>query len=133
MKENCVEGDHASTWLEDGIIYQVIKPHLKAFNLVIAKQLVEDRVKASNSTATRPVYLELCNMVSIDKETREYYAKEEPFKRISAIAVVVDNYVARLGGNLLYAFNKPVVPMVFFNDKSKALKWLEQYKLHKLN
>lgn len=135
MKANHVESEYSSTWLEDGVICQVIKPHLNAFNLTVAKELVADRLKTCESKEgiTHPVILVFSNMVSIDKETREYYSQKEPFRYLSAIAIIMDNYVARLICNLVYAINKPPIPMAFFNDKSKALKWLEKYKLHNLN
>jgi hypothetical protein len=72
-------------------------------------------------------------MVGIDKETRHYYASDVPYRRLSAIAIVVDNYVARFGGNLIYKFNKPPIPIIFFSSKLKAIKWLETYKLYLLN
>jgi hypothetical protein len=135
MKENHIKSEFSSTWIEDGVIYQVINPHLNAFNLHIAKELVADRLKACEPRdgVLFPVILVFSNMVSMDKETRQYYALEEPFRSLSGIAIILDNYVARLLCNLVYKINKPPIPMAFFNDKSKALKWLDQYMLHNMN
>jgi hypothetical protein len=68
MKKNYVESEYAYTWLEDDIIYQVIKSHLDAFNIIIAKQLVEDRVKASNSTIIRPYALNFVTWLVLIKK-----------------------------------------------------------------
>jgi hypothetical protein len=128
MKENLIESEFSQTWVENGIIHQVIKPHLKKFDMVVAKALVADRIKACKPVEgiSFPVILELKNMVTIDKETRQYYSLKEPFNHLSKIAIIIDNYVGRLMGNLVYRINVPPIPMEFFNDREKALKWLQK-------
>ena len=128
MKENLVESEFSETWVEDGIIHQVIKPHLKKFDIVVAKALVADRIKACKPVEgiSFPVILEMKNMVTIDKETRQYYSLKEPFNHLSKIAIIIDNYVGRLMGNLVYKINVPPIPMEFFNDREKALRWLQK-------
>jgi hypothetical protein len=128
MKENLAESEFSQTWFENGIIHQVIKPHLKKFDMVVAKALIADRIKACQPVkgVSFPVILEMKNMVTIDKETREFYSLKEPFNHLSKIAIVTDNYVGRLLGNLVYRINVPPIPMVFFNDKKKALEWLQK-------
>ena len=123
-----IESDFSYTWVENGIIYQVIKPHLKKFDIIVAKALVHDRIKECKPVEgiSLPVILELKNMVTIDKETREYYSLKEPFKHLSKIAIIIDNYVGRLLGNLVYKINVPPIPMAFFNDKEKAIQWLQK-------
>lgn len=128
MKENLVDSEFSQTWVENGIIHQVIKPHLKKFDIVVAKALVADRIKACKPVEgiSFPVILELKNMVTIDKETRQYYSLKEPFKHLSKIAIIVDNYVGKLMGNLVYRINVPPIPMEFFNDREKAIRWLQK-------
>lgn len=130
MEVNHVESNYASTWLENGVVYQVIKPNFKTCDILMAKQLVEDRIMASKGTVCSVIVI-LSNILDIDKETRQYYATGEPYRNITAIAMIMDNYVVRLLGDLVYFLNKPPVPITFFKDKKKALKWLEEYKLEK--
>jgi hypothetical protein len=126
MKESLIDSEFSHTWVENGIIHQVIKPHLKKFNMTVAKALIADRIKACQPIegVSFPVILEINNMVTIDKETREYYSSKEPFTHLSKIAIIIDNYVGRLMGNLVYKINVPPIPMAFFNDRQKAIQWL---------
>lgn len=133
MKENYVESIYAETWLEDGIIYQIIKPSVTIIDITIAKQLVADRIKASNSSSVRPVLVEISKVKSLTKETKDYYNQEEPYKYISATAMLVDSYVKRLIAQVLTKVNRPPIPLNIFNSKEKALKWLEKYKVQNLN
>jgi hypothetical protein len=127
MRQNYVKSDFTESWLEDGIIVQVLNSKLNEVNLTIAKQFVLDRQLASGGVI-RPVLVIVQNVVNINKEANKYYEEEEPYKNISAIAMFIDNYVAKVIGNLVFKFKTQPVPIELFNNKEKAVKWLEKFK-----
>ncbi len=128
-KENYVKSIYAETWLEDDIVVQSLNPYINEVNLQMAKQLVADRKMASGAEEKAvPVLLLVNNIVNAHKETHEYYATEEPFINIIAIAMVIDNFVARLVASIIFTFKKSSVPTEIFGNKEKALRWLQQYK-----
>lgn len=129
MRRNYTKSSFGETWLEDGIIHQVISPKVKKITLEIAKQLVDDRENASGTVGLNVRVLVIVNnAVSVDKEAKEYYKEPRAYKNIIAIAMFVDNYVARMVGNIIFKINKPFVPTSFFNDKTKAIHWLRGFE-----
>lgn len=128
-KENYVKSAYAETWLEDGIVIQSLNPSINEVSLPMAKQLVADRKMASGAEEKAvPVLVLVNNAINVSKETHEYYATEEPFINIIAIAMVMDNFVIRLVVNVILTFKKSSVSTEIFGNKEKALRWLAQYK-----
>ncbi len=129
MKENYVKSDYSETWLENDIIIQAINLTVNEVSLVMAKQFVSDRKEASGSVERIvPVLVIVNNAVNINKDAKEYYELEEPYVNIRAIAMVMDNYIASFVANLVFKIKKNRVPTEVFNNRDKALKWLEKYK-----
>lgn len=122
-KSNCSE-----SWLNRNIVYQVVDPTIKRINLKIAKQLVHDRTLAMGDLKDVLVLVVVNNAISVDKEAKKYYDTEEPYMNIRAIAMIMDNYIARMIGNLVFLLNKQLVPTVFFNNEEKALVWLHKFE-----
>jgi hypothetical protein len=127
MKENYVKSDCSETWIENGIVVQDINPKLNEVTLPIAKQLIADR-KAASGGKRVAVLVIVNNTVNINKETKQYYKEPEPYLNINAIAMVMDNFIATFVANLVFIFKENPVPTEFFNNREKALKWLEKYK-----
>ncbi len=127
MKKNYVKSQYTETWVENGIIIQTLYAAIKEISLPIAKQLVLDR-KSSSKGSVMPVLVIVSNAVNVDRETSKYYQEKEPYEDICAIALYIDNWVAKVIGNLVFKVKKNPVPIELFNNKSKALLWLEQYK-----
>lgn len=128
MKENYVKSDCSETWMENGIVIQDINPALTEVTLPIAKQLIADRKAASGGDKKVAVLVIVNNTVNINKETKQYYKGPEPYANINAIAMVMDNFIASFIANLVFIFKENPVPTEFFNNREKALKWLERYK-----
>ena len=127
MKENLTQSQFTETWIENGILFQLLNPAIKEISLPIAKQLVMDRNNASKGNAM-PVLVIVGNAVNVDREANKYYQETEPYQNIKAIAMFIDNWVAKVIGNLVFKIKKNPVPIEFFNNKNKALLWLEKYK-----
>lgn len=128
-KRNHIKSEYSETWFYDGVIYQVISPKVKKITLEIAKQLVQDRIAATGTVGISVlVYVVVNNAISVDSEATKYYKQPEAYANIRAIAMKMDNYIARMVGNLIFVINKPNVPTALFNDEEKALKWLKRYE-----
>lgn len=113
-------------YLEDGIIHQIYKPEL-IITIEVAKQMVSHRLEITRSI-TRPVFVDVRNLVAIDSASRKYLAGELAVKYVSAGAIFLDNYIHYLAGTVYIKIDKPAVPSKLFTDKNKALKWLEPFK-----
>lgn len=127
MKENLTQSQFTETWMENGILFQLLNPEIKEISLPIAKQLVLDRNTAAKGKAM-PVLVIVGNAVNVDREANKYYQEIEPYQNIIAIAMYIDNWVAKVIGNLVFKIKKNPVPIEFFNNKNKAILWLEKYK-----
>lgn len=126
MKQNFVKSEFSETWLEDGIVFQVIAMEVKKISREIAIQLVKDRNYAmTDFHGNVPVLVVVNNAVSVEKEAKNYYDTEQPYDDIKAIAMLMDNYLARIVGNFVFLFDKQPVPISFFNDREKAIDWLK--------
>lgn len=113
-------------YLEHGIIHQVYKPDL-IITVEIAKQMVSHRLEITKNI-TRPVFVDVRNLVAINAASRKYLAGEMAVKYVSAGAIFLDNYLHYLAGTVSIKIDKPTVPSKLFTDKEKALQWLEHFK-----
>jgi hypothetical protein len=127
MKESYIETEYFELWIENGIIHGIYRPTLKVITLDIAKQMVTTRLKLSNGL-TRPIFVDICNVVSIDKASRICLAEGDAMKCLSATAILVKNQITKLAASIYIRIDKPAIPTKFFTDKRAALLWLEQYK-----
>lgn len=126
MKQNYVMSRYSESWLEDGIVYQVIAMEVKKISLDVAIQLVKDRNYAmTDFPGDVPVLVVVNNAISVDKEAKNYYDTEQPYDNIKCIAMLMDNYLARVVGNFVFLFDKQPVTISFFNDREKAISWLK--------
>ncbi|MDQ3191064.1 MAG: STAS/SEC14 domain-containing protein [Bacteroidota bacterium] len=98
--------------------------------LDLAKNIVESRLKISDGI-TRPILIDIRNLVSVDKAAREYLASHEATFLLSAGAIsfgsTFKNYMAILAGNVFIKIDKPAIPTKLFTEKDKALQWLRTY------
>lgn len=136
IKRNYTKSIYSETWLnsENGIVYQVISPKVKKINLEIAIQLVKDRKHAMGNPGYKvPVFVVVNNATSVDSEAKKYYAQPEAYREIQAIAMLMDNYVSKLVGSIVFSIKRPTVPTTFFNSEEKAITWLQRLNRHQLN
>ncbi|HEX8547981.1 MAG TPA: hypothetical protein VF691_13555 [Cytophagaceae bacterium] len=128
MIENLVVSEFAETWLEDGLVIQVLNQRFAIVNLEMALQLIKDRKSASAGAPKRPVLVDVGNVIDTDKDAKRYYREEGPYVNISAIAIVTDNFIALAVGSIVFKLKKNPVPVEFFNDRNKAKRWLNKFK-----
>ena len=127
MRTEYVENDNIKAWLEEGIIHAQYKPHLKKINLEIAKELVATRLKIADHI-TRPLLMDLGNLISADSSSRKFLSEGEANKYLSATAIIVKDQITKFVAGIFIRFNEPKIPTKFFTKKEEALEWLQQYK-----
>ena len=125
-KEEFVEFDYFSLWIEKGIICFDYK-HDVNFTLDIVKHMVAERIKLSNGV-TRPMLLNVKNRLSIEDEARKLLSSKEFSYFLSAGAILVATPTIRWAVNILVHIDAPVTPTKLFIDKKEALEWLELFK-----
>ena len=129
MRINFCKSEYSETWLENGVIHQIIVPNITKINLEIARQLVEDRKFAMGGIGiTLPVFVVVNNVTTASVAAKAYYRTAEPYKNISAIAMLMESYFARITGKFIFLINRPKVPTTFFKNEETALAWLKQFK-----
>ena len=121
-----LESAYSLTWIENDILHHVYKPSL-IIDLNIAKKMVADRLEVS-AGITRPMLVDICNLVAIDGPSRKYLAGSEAIKYMSAGAIYLNSYLQFLAGTVYLKVDVPLVPSRLFTEKHKALEWLEQFK-----
>ena len=132
MKHSYLNTEYVELWIENDIVYEIFKPSVKTLNLEMAKQIIQDRLKVSNSV-TMPLYVDIGTMISTDKAARKCMAEGDAMKYLSATAILIDSQITKFAANVYIQFDKPSIPTKYFTNKERALQWLEQFKVSKLN
>ena len=126
MKRKILDTPHFNLELIDEILFVTFKGNI---TLAIAKELVQARLEISEGKSY-PVFNQGIQLTGMDKDARDYLASDEGRTGVNAGALYVDSVFNYFIGNffLKVTVNKPKIPTQIFNDKQKALKWLEQFK-----
>lgn len=122
-----IENEYVKFWIEEGVIYNTYKSHVTEITLPMAKQIVADRVKLSGD-GLWPGIIDPSKTVKMDSAARKYMASDEATGGLSAVAILVDNFITRMTGNLYLKIGRPRIPIQLFTSRTKALDWLENYK-----
>ncbi|PCJ87568.1 MAG: hypothetical protein COA57_04595 [Flavobacteriales bacterium] len=112
---------------DDGILY--VKYHEDAeIELEDAKKHIATAIQLSNGKPV-PVLINAKGVNSnMSPEARKYFSESEDTRKYrKVLAVVVDSLANRLVANFFISFNKPSEPTKVFNDKGKAIEWLNQF------
>ena len=125
-KQNFLANEYVEIWIEDGIIFEVFKPGT-TINLEAGKKVVADRLKISNGK-TMPLFVDMRQLLSINKETRRYMASQDALHYLSAGAFLVKSTINRMAFNAFRIISKPPIPTKGFTNREKALNWLKYVK-----
>ena len=109
----------------DGILHVVFLPG-QVINIDIAKEMVEQRLEYIEG-ASYPILLSGEGVRAINKEARDYMAKEGQLG-VLAGAILVHSVYTEFFGNFYLKVNNTGIPARLFRNKQEALKWLEQFK-----
>jgi len=127
MRESYTQNDFAEFWIEDGVLFFVYKRGAE-IDLDAAKQIVDDRLRIQDNRAY-PVFCDICGLRSVDKQARDYLAKEGS-RLVTIVATYTDAPVAKVIFNFYLTISRPAVPTRMFTDKRKALEYLRSPETH---
>ncbi len=116
-----IRGDIADYRLDDsGILYSYSKSVLRTVPLMEANAAL---VKQMTGGKPVPLLIFLKNSPMPDKATRQYSKAKIP-ELYSAMAMVSKPGLSSFIMKLLFAFQKPPIPMKSFTDELEAKAWL---------
>ncbi len=116
-----IKGDIADYRLDDsGILYSYSKSVLRTVSLMEANAKLVKQITGGKPV---PLLIFLKNSPMPDKATRQY-SKEKIPELYSAMAMVSKPGLSAFIMKLLFAFQKPPIPMKSFTDELEAKAWL---------
>jgi SpoIIAA-like len=114
-------------WVEHGVVISEVK-NGGQIDLAEARRITTV-FQELNGDVCRPLLVDFGKIKSQTKEARDYFAKDPTHIRTySAVAIVVNNTLAKLIANFFMGLNKPLRPTRLFNDRESALAWLDQFR-----
>ena len=116
-----IKGDIADYRMDDsGILYSYSKSVLRTVTLMEANVKLVKQITGGKPV---PLLIFLKNSPLPDKATRQY-SKEKIPELYSAMAMVSKPGLSAFIMKLLFAFQKPPIPMKSFTDELEAKAWL---------
>ena len=111
---------------DNGILHQTYE---EGAELIIEDSTGELEIYANEycSEIKRPILVDINNIKTVSKESRDIYSSEETAKYLSAAALLIGNPVSRILGNFYLGINKTVVPLKMFTSAGEAFKWLKTF------
>ena len=127
MEHNKQKTSHGVVWMdEDGVLYQDYSP-----GTVLKLEDSLEELKIYRTTfckeEKRPIIVDLSNIKTVSKESRDIYSSQEMGDTISAAALIVSNPVNRIMGNFYMGINKTKMPVRMFSGTRDAKNWLKDY------
>lgn len=127
MRENVtalVEVRTQKIWLDgEGIVHAKLKPHL-ALGLADAREAVRAIGQLCGGKPS-PVLVDMTELLSMDRDARQYFAGAETARVESAVAILIRSPLSRAIGNFFMGLNKPLFPTRLFTSEQDALAWLK--------
>lgn len=121
----------ANMYIEDGIFY-IIHAQGTVIDLADAKDGVAKRLEICKGKKY-PLFVDGRGIKKFDKQARAYLAGPDGIKGVSAGAFLINSRIKELLANAWFSLNKPAVPTKLFTKKEDAIKWLENYKVYRMN
>ena len=111
---------------EDGVLYQDYSP-----GTVLKLEDSLEELKIYRTTfckeEKRPIIVDLSNIKTVSKESRDIYSSQEMGDTISAAALIVSNPVSRILGNFYMGISKTRMPVRMFASSCDAKDWLMDF------
>ena len=126
MEEGYFENDFTKMWMKDGIVHSEYTPNLN-ITLEMAKIAVVERIKFMKGVSM-PIFADVRNALSIDKEARDYLSSKEGTHLLTAGAFHVSSQVEKIMGTFFIKINRPIIPTRLFTNYEEAIKWLSTFK-----
>ena len=127
MEHNKQKTSYGEVWMdEDGVLYHDYSP-----GTVLKLEDSLEELKIYRTTfckeEKRPIIVDLSNIKTVSKESRDIYSSQEMGDTISAAALIVSNPVNRIMGNFYMGINKTKMPVRMFSGTRDAKNWLKDY------
>jgi hypothetical protein len=119
-----LENDLVSFEVIEGILYGRYK--VTEINLETAKLATSFRKQITEGNPM-PAIADISMVKLVPKDTREYFSSAQAGEDISAMAVIINNPVARTIGNFFLKFHQPKYPFRFFTSVDEATNWIKQF------
>jgi hypothetical protein len=125
MNNEVFESSFVSYRVENALLIATYPEALK-IDLEAARFIVHHRLKFTNGVIY-PTLLYARHLRAVDKAARDYFAAEGT-KGMSALAIIVENFISVVATKLFVTFSKPQIPIKVFKDAEQAVEWLSQFK-----
>ena len=126
MKGEFIKTEHFEIKIIDGVLEVSFSERLD-LTLPIAKNFVKERLLISANRAL-PMLMDVRNIKSIDKESRDYLSHKSNNMYVSAGAMLVCNEIQRLLGMIFIFYYSVTIPYKLFETKEQAYSWLCHFK-----
>ncbi|MEZ4237415.1 MAG: STAS/SEC14 domain-containing protein [Myxococcota bacterium] len=111
--------------LEDGIIVVTLPDEPVCVDLPLANAILDEMIAVVAPDIRKHRLLVELKRMTVDRAARQYLTASERSERLSgAVAMVVDNPLARVVANLFVTLTRPEVPVRLFGDTASARAWL---------
>jgi hypothetical protein len=127
MEQNKQKTSQGEAWMDkDGFLYQDYPPGTE---ITIEDSLGELKIYRSTfcKEVKRPIIVDISNIKTVSKESRNIYSSDEMGDTISAAALIVSNPVSRIMGNFYMGISKTKMPVRMFTRVDEAKKWLKDF------
>ncbi len=125
--ENQYEDEFLSIKIINGIINCYTKKEM-VITYEFAQFALENRIKISGNKFY-PLLNDVRNVKYMTKDAMNLLNSDKGTSYLTAGAFIINSKVHEIIGNFFIKFKNHKVPARVFTDKSKAIQWLEQYKV----
>lgn len=127
MEQNKQKTSQGEVWMDtDGVLHQVYTPGAK-ISIEDSRQELKIYKSTFCKDSRRPIIVDISNIKSVSKESRDIYSSEEMGETISAAALIVNSPVSRIMGNFYTGISKTKMPVRMFADNKDAKNWLKDF------
>ncbi len=94
--------------------------------LEVAQKIKDDRLSVWGDSS-KPLIIDVNGLVSLDGQSRDYWATAESMKHLSSVAIITNKKFQVLLANFFILFSKPAVPTRLFSNYEDALNWSKKF------
>lgn len=116
------EGSIATYWFEGDVLVSLSKSNLRTVELI--KENVAF-VKQITGGKRVPLLIYLAKSPMPDKATRKFSSEMVP-EIYSAMAMIAPSGLSKFIMKMVFALQKPPIPMKSFTDEREAMQWLKE-------
>ncbi len=110
-------------FMDNGILVSLSKSPKRTIENIRANKELIAQITGNKKV---PLLIYLTSSPMPNKATRKYVNQVLP-EMYTAMAMISDNGLGKFIMNVLFKFNKPVIPMKSFSNEADAVAWLKDY------